>query len=219
MSIARITIPESAFDPSSYNLQSNGRRKAGTLQFLLRLTRGSAVALIVAYVGGILAIRPLMATATLQRLDFLESCREKLRDLYLNSITRVKTIPIVAFERSSSSPGKIYVDSICQTDDLSAALEAEHPTDCLGQDMVADKLSLLRDSLSRVSAYLSRNIPYYNVVDFTIKDLRQKSDLVYFNQHELFASPATARKKTANVALDVKNNIRGIKGMFMSGQV
>lgn len=158
-----------------------------------------------------------MATVTLQRLDFLEECRSKLRDLYLNTISRVKVIPIVGFDKPQGS-GKVYVDAICQTDDLSAKTELSDPIDSLGQDAILDKLNVLNDGLKRISAYLSRNVPHYNVVNFTIKDLCQKTDLVYFNQRELFSSPATAKRKTANVANDVKTNIRGIKGMFMSGK-
>lgn len=217
MSVPRLTIPESAFDPSSYNLHSRRRSKTGTLLFLLQLTRGSTIGIIVAYILGIFVLRPLMATATLQRLEFLEECRAKLRDLYLNTISRVRVIPIVGFDKTKGS-GKVYVDAICQTDDLSADSEATDPTDSLGQNAVLDKLNVLNDGLKRISAYLSRNVPHYNVVNFTIKDLRQKTDLVYFNQRELFSSSATANRKTANVAQDVKTNIRSIKGMFMSGK-
>lgn len=219
MSVPRITIPESAFDPSSYNLSSRRRRNAGTLLFILQLTRGSALAVFLAYFIGILALRPLMATVALQRLDYLEECRSKLRDLYLNVITRVKVIPIVGFDKKlGAHTKKVYVDAICQTDDLSEEAEKIDPVDTLGQTAVANKLSALSDSLRRVSAYLSANVPHYNSVNFTIKDLRQKADLVLFNQSELFAAPPGAPRKTKNVSEDVKTSIRSIKGLFMSGK-
>lgn len=158
-----------------------------------------------------------MAKATFQRLDYLEECRTKLRDLYLNVICRVKNIPMIRFDKSSGE-GKVLVDAICQTEGLDAQAEAADPVDTLGQDVVVDKLGKLNDALRRVSAYLSQNVPHFNVVNFTLKDLRQKSDLVMFNQNEIFAAPPSAARKTANVAQDVKNDIRNIKGMFMSGQ-
>lgn len=160
-----------------------------------------------------------MATVTLQRLDYLEECRGKLRDLYLSFISRVKVIPIVGFDKQSGlGPKKVYVDAICQTDDLNQEAEKFDPVNCLGQEAVAEKLSTLNDSLRRISAYLSTNVPHYNSVNFTIKDLKQKADLVLFKQSELFAAPADAARKTKNVSEDVKTSIRSIKGLFMSGK-
>lgn len=216
MSVPRITIPETAFDPAWYNLDCR-RSRSSTLLFLLQLTRGSAIGVVIAYFVGILVIRPLWATAAMQRLDFLEDCRNRLRDLYLNTICRVKVIPTVGFDKNSGS-GKVYLDAICQTDDLKADAEKVDPTETLGQTAVADKMSQLNDSLRKITVYLSQNIPHFNVMNFSINDLLQKTDLMYFNQRELFAAPATTPRKTANVAQDVKTNIRSIKGIFMSGK-
>lgn len=173
--------------------------------------------MILAYLVGLIAIKPLLELTTSQRLDFLEACRGKLRDLYLNVIGRVSYIPIVAINKNDGS-GKRYADAICQTDDLNA----KEPTpEALGLEAVREKLSKLSAVLSQCDSYLTAQMPHYKVVDFLIKDFRQKTDMVLFNQQEIFeeAKKPHSKEKSKNLAVEAKNNIRRIKGMFMSGQV
>lgn len=214
MSVPILTIPESSFDPTAY---TGVRRQSNLVRYLLTLTRGSAGLLVLAYLVGLFAIKPLLELTTVQRLDFLEACRGKLRDLYLNVIGRVSYIPIVAINKKDGS-GKRYADAICQTDDLNA----KEPTpEDLGLEAVREKLSKLSAVLSQCDSYLTAQMPHYKVVDFQIKDFRQKTDMVLFNQREIFEEPKgpQSREKSKNLAVEVKNNIRRIKGMFMSGQV
>lgn len=215
MSVPRITIPESAFDPAVYHL--SGRLRARTLLYVLRLTRGSVFGAVVAYLVGLLLLRPLMAATTLQRLDFLETCRARLRDLYLGAVSRVRVIPVIGFTRGDGEKRRVYVDAMCQTDD--ANKDADMLTDTLGLGAVAERLAQLCSTLSRVGAYLAQNVPHYNIVNFALRDLRQKADLVLFNQQEPFTAPPEVPRRTANVAMDVTTSVRSIKGMFMSGKV
>lgn len=217
MAVPILTIPEAAFDPAAYTVGQ--RRRSRLVRYLLTLTRGSAGFLILAYLVGLFALKPLMETTTLQRLDFLEACRGKLRDLYLNVINRVQYIPIVAINKNDGS-GKLYADSVCQTEDLQKQQE-QGQEEALGLGAVQSKLTKLHQALKQCDSYLTSELPHYKVVNFLLKDFRQKTDMVYFNQRELFDAPKDShgKEKSRNLALEVKTNIRGIKGLFMSGQV
>lgn len=214
MSVPILTIPETAFDPSAY---TGVRRQSNLVRYLLTLTRGSAGLLILAYLVGLFAIKPLLELTTIQRLDVLAACRGRLRDLYLNVIGRVNYIPIVAINKNDGT-GKRYADAICQTNDLSAK---EPESGALGLESVHEKISKLAEVLKQCNGFLVAQMPHYRVADFLVKDFKQKTDMVYFNQRELFEEPKDPRskEKSKNLALEVKNNIRRIKGMFMSGQV
>lgn len=215
MSVPILTIPESAFDPNAYT--AGRRQQTKLIRYLLSLTRGSAGLLVLAYLVGLFGIKPLMELATSQRLDFLEACRGKLRDLYLNVIGRVNYIPIVAINKNDGS-GKRYADAVCQTEDLNAK---EPQPEALGLEAVQAKLTKLSDVLRQCDSYESTKLPHYKVMDFLLKDFRQKTDMVYFNQRELFdkKKEANSKEKAKNLAQEVKTNIRLIKGMYMSGQV
>lgn len=208
-----VTIPEAAFDPSAYVLTRRARRSK-LLIFLLKLTRFSALALVAAYVVGLLAIKPLMLTAAEQRLEVLEACRVRLRDLYLTVIGRVEHIPIIGMDRQ----GKVYADAVCQTEDLQRKQKLQNPTDSFNQDQVLSKLKGLSARLRECLAYQMDQLAHYKVVDFTLKDLKQKTDMVIFDQTKLFTVQEANQTKPLNLSREVRNNIRGIKGMFMSGQ-
>lgn len=212
MSVPILTIPETAFEASAYT--SGHRRNSHLLRFLLRLTNGSAAALVVAYIVGLLALRPLMERTVLQRLDFLETCRGKLRDLYLNAIGRVNYIPIVAINRGDGS-GKLYADAVCQTDD--APKEGADGEQDLAMAPVVTKLQKVLERLAECVSFQVAEFPHYKVLDFGLKDLRQKTDLVFFDQRKIFSGTLTA-PRPPNMAQEVKNEIRSIKGMYMSGK-
>lgn len=217
MAVPILTIPESAYDPASYN--PGIRPKSQLLQYLLRLTHGSASLLVLGYLVGYFILKPLMELTTNQRLDYLEACRGKLRDLYLNVVNRVNYIPIVAINKNDGS-GKLYADSVCQTEDLKKPQD-EEGQETLGLQSVHARLTKLADTLKQCHSYQASEIPHYKVVDFLLKDFQQKTDMVYFNQRELFEVEGEKNSKEGarNLARDVKNNIRSIKGMYMSGQV
>ncbi|GEQ70394.1 hypothetical protein JCM33374_g4071 [Metschnikowia sp. JCM 33374] len=219
MTVPILTIPESAFNPGAYTTSQKARH-SGLLRFIVSLCRTSSAALIAAYIVGILVLRPLMATSVAQRTEFLESCRAHLRDLYLKVIRRVEYIPIVSIERArGGQPRKIYADSVCQTEDLQQRTKAQPDEKTLGQDLVAEKLHGLVETLRQCRGHVTGGVDHVKVVDFSLKDLRQKSDFVYFDQTKLFNDPApAASKKPTNLAREVKQSIRGIKGMFMSGR-
>lgn len=216
MAVPILTIPEGAFDPSAYTSSphSYNRRKSRIIQYLLKLTHGSATALIIAYVIGLFVLKPLMELMASRRLEILEKSRGKLRDLYLNIIGRVNYIPIVAISKNDGS-GKLYADAVCQTDD-----SKEDESGSLGMDEVLQKLRKLGASLKECQSYQVSEMPHYKVVDFALKDLQQKTDMTFFNQRELFSGKVTTGTKTRqrNLAQEVRNEIRGIKGMYMSGQ-
>lgn len=216
MSVPILTIPESAFDPSKYVAI---RTQNNLVKYLLRLVRVSSVFLVLAYLVGTFGVRPLLETTILQRLDFLENCRGKLRDLYLNVIGRVNYIPIVAIHKKDGS-GKLCADAVCQTED-SVLGEAEDSTDsALGMNSVLCGLSQLSESLSKCTGFKTSHLPHFRVVDYCLKDFRQKTDMLYFNQRTLFSGPThglESKKDAKNTSQEVKTEIRTIKGLYMSG--
>ena len=232
-----LTIPESAYDPSTYTLsphQYNGR-KSKLFAYLIRLTHGSAITLTLAYIIGLFVLKPLLETTASRRYDLLEQFRGKLRDCYLNLIGRVSHIPIVAINKNDGS-GKLYADAVCQTTDsyldstsyksINEQEEELNKKDKLFQGRLTTRLTRLSEVLKNCEAYRSEEIPSYKTVNFALKDLQNKADLTYFDSNELFTATANntdssneSAPRKRNVAVDTKNEIRSIKGLFMSGQI
>ncbi|KAK6457312.1 uncharacterized protein RJT20DRAFT_127528 [Scheffersomyces xylosifermentans] len=244
MSIPLLTIPEVAYDPRSYSVVAS-KRKSRLLTYLIKLTHGSAIALVAAYLIGFFLVKPLLETKASRRLDLLELYRGKLRDCYLNLIGRVSYIPIVA--KKKNNDGKLCSDAVIQTDDSwleknrlrtkTEEAEEELAKDKLYQNRIVKKLNKLCDKLNECSSYSTDRLSYYKSTNFSMKDLQNKADLKYFNYNELFSvevpipeevdsaqkdskkvnfTKPTVRKK--NIAVETQNEIRSIKGLFMSGQ-
>lgn len=233
-----LTIPESAYDPSTYTLSPRqyGGRKSKLLAYLVRLTHGSAIALTLSYIIGLLVLKPLLATTADRRYELLEKFRSKLRDCYLNLIGRVSFIPIVAINKNDGS-GKLYADAICQTADsyldttsYKSIYEEEeelNKKDKLFQSRLTARLARLSEVLKNCEAYQLEDIPHYRTVNSALKDFQNKADLTYFNCNELFttktenidSSSGTTAPRTRNLAVDAKNEIRSIKGLYMTGQI
>ena len=106
MSVPILTIPESSFDPASYNnlntanitKSQNQNHNHKFLLYIIKLTRRSSIGLILFYILGLFIIKPLMELNVTRRKDYLDYIRGKLRDFYLKSITKVQYIPIVAIK-------------------------------------------------------------------------------------------------------------------------
>lgn len=230
MSVPILTIPEGAYDLSSYTstpLQYN-RRRSRLLAYLIKLTHGSAIALVLVYIIGLFVLKPLLETKTERHYEFLEFFRGKLRDCYLNLVGRVSYIPIVALNKN----GKMYADAIIQTDDsFKRPEDASETSDKLNQTLLLKKLRKLNKILSECTSFQVSEIPHYKITNFSIKDFQNKADIVYFNSNELFSvdtpvtttnkstkvDPANAHRKK-NLSTEIKNDIRSIKGLYMSGQ-
>ncbi|CUM54302.1 unnamed protein product [Debaryomyces tyrocola] len=236
-SIPVLTIPESAYDPSTYTLSPHqySGRKSKLFAYLIRLTHGSAITLTLAYIIGLFVLKPLLNTTASRRYELLEQFRGKLRDCYLNLISRVSHIPIVAINKNDGS-GKLYADAICQTTDsyldstcyksINEQEEELNKKDKLFQGRLTTRLARLSEVLKNCEAYRSEEIPSYKTVNFALKDLQNKADLTYFNSNELFTATANdtdsssgSAPRKRNLTVDTKNEIRSIKGLFMSGQI
>lgn len=225
MAVPVLTIPEGAFDPAGY---TNGpkRRRSRLLAYLIRLTNGSAGLLTVIYLLGYFVIKPLLETKASRRLELLEKCRFKLRDVYLSLIDKVSYIPIVAVNKN----GKLCADAVVQTEDTSFTKEREQArrikeeNDVLGQTRLASSLSKLSRRLTECTAFLVLEMPHYKIVDAQVKEFQSKADLVYFNSNDLFSvqgavdTSANGIVRRKNLALEARNEIRSIKGLYMSGQ-
>ncbi|ABN66132.2 predicted protein [Scheffersomyces stipitis CBS 6054] len=225
-----LTIPEGAYNPNAYTL-SPASRQSRIVVYLIKLTHGSAVALVLAYAVGFFVLKPLLETNAVRRLELLELFRGKLRDCYLNLIGRVSYIPIVA--KKKNNDGKLYADAVIQTDDSfldknrhrnkAEEEEEELAKDKLYQNRMVKKLNKLSEKLNECIPYSTEKLSYYKSTNFSIKDFQNKADLKYFNYSEFISTeiPAEgdkpARKK--NIAVETQNEIRSIKGLYMSGQV
>lgn len=221
--VPKFTIPESSYDPSAYNLR-NVKSKSSLLAYIIRLTNGGSLALIVSYLVGFFIVKPLLETSNSRRLEFLECMRLSLRNTYLKMITKVSYIPIVALRRN----GKLYADAIVQTEspsEIQRAIDAKE--DKLLQGELHQKMVKMSSLLNTYVKYWSmEDFSNYKGVNFAIKDLQNKSDLVYFDDQEFFtmdtgleAGPNGGKTKKRNIVVDTKNEIRSIKGLYMSGQV
>lgn len=243
MSVPILTIPESSFDPASYNNLNTAnitksKSQSQILLYIIKLTRRSSIGLILFYILGLFIIKPLMELNVTRRKDYLDYIRGKLRDFYLKSITKVQYIPIVAIKNKQT--GKLYSDAIIQTDNNNNNKLSTNSTggddsdDRLGQNQLYKKLTKLSLLLTEgIRNYSTIELSNYKSINYSIKDLQNKSDLVYFNQNDLFVmdnggggggvssimttSGNTMKKK--DLAVEIKNEIRSIKGLYMSGQV
>ncbi|EGW32886.1 uncharacterized protein SPAPADRAFT_60228 [Spathaspora passalidarum NRRL Y-27907] len=226
-----LTIPESSYDPSLYSLQTR-RGKSQILIYLIKLTHGSAFTLALAYIIGLLVIKPLLETKASRRLELLESARVGLRDFYLKLIGKVSHIPIVAIRKPGDS--KFYSDAVVQTHDSHVdktrvrtdreKWEELIENDKLAQGRLHEKLKKLSTTLNdECRTYSSLDMDHYKSANYAIKDFQNKADLVYFNSTELFmqeSAPTDTNKslRKKNSAVEARNEIRSIKGLYMSGQ-
>ncbi|KAM3123674.1 hypothetical protein CJJ07_000269 [Candidozyma auris] len=220
MSVPIVTIPEAAFDTAGLALVA-ARRRSRLFAYLVRLLNGSGALLVLAYIVGLLGIRPLLETKVIRRLDFLESTRTKLRNLYLELIGKVDHIPIVALHRPGSS--KLYAEAVCQTESSQASDDEEiNNKRTLGSEKVWSKLGVLSAGLRQCTAFSVSEMPNYKMTDLSIKQFQQKTDQSFFSHRDMFfrdvlQPDGTSREK--NLASEAKGEIRGIKGLFMSGQI
>lgn len=220
MSIPIVTIPEAAFDAAGLAGVA-ARRKSRLVLYLFRLTNGSAVVLILAYLVGIFGIKPLLETRVFRRLEILELTRTKLRDLYLNAIGRVEHIPIVALHKPGTK--KLYAEAVCQTESSQASDDTEiNNIRTLGQEKLFQKLGVLGAGLRQCTSYLISEIPSYRLVESSVKQFQQKTDQSFFSHRDMFFRDVLqpdGKSREKNLAQEAKGEIRGIKGLFMSGQV
>lgn len=210
-----VSIPETAYDGQGYLLPKTSN--SVILRYLFKLSRGSSVLLIILYIIGYFGLKPALEVGGIRRLQVLDLYRTKLRDLYLNLIGRVSQIPIVAFNRSN---GKIYVDAVVQTSESSFDSQTSLENDKLGQEKLLSTLTKLSQLLPRCTLYLTDGIPHYKLTNTSIRDLQNKADLQYFNTSEFFNMQVEDKGKTRtrDIIVETKNEIRGIKGLYMSGQ-
>jgi hypothetical protein len=229
MSVPILTIPESAYDVSAYLAAGQTRKRSQLFVYLVKLTHGSAIALTLAYLVGYFGLRPLLETTAARRLELLEFYRGKLRDCYLKLVEKVTYIPIVAINKNDGS-GKLYADAVCQTPQSHISkntktdeeLEVErNKNDRLRQDKLTSKLNQLLSRLLDCHAYQVGEMPHYKLVLNLVKEFQSKSDLDMFD--DLFIgqveNKTTGTMRRKNYVLEVTNEIRSIKGLYMSGQI
>lgn len=209
MSVPILTIPEAAYDITAYTANPHRyNQRSSLLVYLVRLTHGSAFTLTLLYIVGYFVIKPLLQTKADRHYEFLEFFRGKLREAFLKVVGRVSYVPVVAINRN----GKLYADAVVQTNhDLP-------DTDKLNQGQLVSKLLKLNKVLNECTSYCKSEIPHYDLTSFVLKDFQNKADMVYFNSTDLFSKLGDAGIRKRNLATDIKNDLRSIKGLYMSGQ-
>ena len=123
MSVPILTIPESSFDPASYNnlntanitkSKSKSKSQSQILLYIIKLTRRSSIGLILFYILGLFIIKPLMELNVTRRKDYLDYIRGKLRDFILNQLLKFNIFLLLPLKIKQT--GKLYSDAIIQTD-------------------------------------------------------------------------------------------------------
>ncbi|CUM67210.1 uncharacterized protein PRCAT00004903001 [Priceomyces carsonii] len=226
-SVPILTIPESAYDASSFS--SPVRRRSVILAYIFKLAHGSTLVALLTYVLGYFIIKPLLEIKAKRRLELLEKYRSKIRDYYISLIGKVKYIPIVAINKKDGS-GKFYADAVCQTqesylqDSVPKSKEEQdadlEEKDSLYQQRLLARLAILSKRLETCTSYLISEIPHYKIVDQLVKEFQRKSDVEYFNSGEFLTVEVVEgdKRKKKDLALEAKNEIRSIKGLYMSGK-
>lgn len=205
-----LSIPETAYDSRAYlNVKSTS-----LIKYLWTIGKGSSFILVTAYLLGYFILKPLLEVGASRRLEVLDLYRAKLRDLYINLIGRVSHIPIVSFNKN-----KRQFDSVTQTTESSFSQSQIPSKDTLGQLALTQSLQKLTALLPSITPY-STELPHYSLTSASIKDLLSNVDKKYFNTTDFFSVSVQDKGKTIyrDIAVDTKNEIRGIKGLFMSGQ-
>lgn len=214
--VPKLTIPETSYDASIY---TTPHRRSSLLIYLIRLTNGSSFLLIVAYIVGYFVIKPLLETKNERRLEILEKYRHKIRDTYLSLIGLVDYIPIVGIKKDK----KVVVDTIIQTDESylrktvelnnEEKLELLNKEDKLSQKKLSEKLTKLSEVLNTCSSYSTKEMPHYKTVREDLKLFQHDIDTKLFNYDTLYSDGKR------NLVVDSKNDIRSMKGLYMSGQI
>ena len=199
MSVPILTIPESSFDPASYNnlntanitkSKSKSKSQSQILLYIIKLTRRSSIGLILFYILGLFIIKPLMELNVTRRKDYLDYIRGKLRDFYLKSITKVQYIPIVAIKINKLGNYilmplfKLIIIIIINYQQIVLVMMIVMIDWVKINYIKIDKIiTLLTEGIRNYSTIELSN---YKSINYSIKDLQNKSDLVYFNQNDLF---------------------------------
>lgn len=227
MSVPKLTIPETAFNPNDYVAI---QRKSRLFQYLVRLTNGSALFLIIVYLVGYLGIKPLMELTAARRIELLDKYRHRLTDVYLRLVSKVDYIPIVGYkEKGTKGKGKIVVDQIVQTTKTNITddkltdeekLDALNTKDKLNQMKLVEKLNKLNGLLKECTSYLTSEMHHYKVIREELKVFQHQVDTKLFDYDDLYAVTRKVDnvEKKKDLVIDTKNDIRSIKGLYMSGQ-
>lgn len=224
MSVPRLTIPESAFNPNDY---VTIQKKSRLFRYIITLTNGSALFLILVYLVGYLGIKPLLELTTSRRIELLEKYRHRATDVYLRLVSKVDYIPIIGYKEKSKH--NVVVDQIIQTtkstfsdDKLSEdqKLEALENKDKLSQIKLHHKLTKLNDLMKECTSYLAQEMFHYKVIRDQLKQFQNQVDTKLFDYDELCSVTTNVDnvEKRKDLVVDTKSDIRGIKGLYMSGK-
>ena len=229
------TLPESPYNPLKYDLGFLARRSP-LLAYLLTITHGSATGLVVAYILGYFLFSPLLEKTASRRYDYLELFRGRLRDFYLNLAGRVRYVPQVAINKNDGS-GKLYADAICQTEEShmrsqygSEDSEEEDQNDKLSQAKLLSRLGELTNRLRECEAIQSIEVPHFTMTKNSVRELQEKTNSSYLSS-EIYegddstttttttTNTTTPKTNRATMQSTIKEQVRSIKGLFMTGQV
>lgn len=221
------TLPESPYRPLKYELGSFARRSP-LLAYLLTITHGSATGLVVAYILGYFLFSPLLEKTASRRYEYLELFRGRLRDFYLNLAGRVSYVPQVAINKNDGS-GKLYADAICQTEESHMRSQylsddnEDDKNDKLSQAKLSSRLGELTDRLRECEAIQAIEVPHFTMTKNSVRELQEKTNSSYLSSdiYEDDDSTGTLSQKTNKATMQsiTKEQIRSIKGLFMTGQV
>lgn len=182
------------------------------LKFVTSLLYGSGTTLSLVYVLLILIIQPLLEVQYERRIDFASAVLKRSREL-LRSMNKTTNLPPVAIKRGE----KFYSDAQVQTDEVStrkSIVYFEDEVDSEGSNVLNDRLSKLKNKLQNYNQHHS-TMDELSPLTFQIKKFQGRIDA--YAQANLFRIRGRPMNETSTNQL--KQEIRSIKGLFLTGQV
>lgn len=177
---------------------------------------------------GYLAIRPLLELTTTRRVELLDKYRHRATDVYLRLVSKVDYIPIIGY-KDRNNHSKVIVDQIVQTtkttfteDKLSDEdkLDALNKHDKLGHTKMQQKLAKLNSLMNECTSYRAKDMHHYSQIRDQLKRFQNDVDTNLFNYDTLYSvsTKVDDEERKRDLVVDTRNEIRGIKGLYMSGK-
>ncbi|CCH41837.1 Peroxisomal membrane protein PEX17 [Wickerhamomyces ciferrii] len=185
------------------------------LKFITKLLYGSGTALSITYLLLLFIIQPLLEVQYERRLDFSSDVLSRTRAL-LEKLNGFSKLPTVVFKRGD----KFYSDAQTQTKtietkhSLVSFYDEEQTTNGSDDNILNTKLKLLRESLEGYNRYHS-GIDEVNPLKFQIRNFQGRIDA--YSQANLLRIRGQITGLSSTQQL--KQDIRDIKGLFLTGQV
>ncbi|ODQ79087.1 hypothetical protein BABINDRAFT_147876 [Babjeviella inositovora NRRL Y-12698] len=215
-----MSFPKAVSFPEDIALFSGSARVSPLARFIRRVCYGSGYSLVLVYIVANFLVKPLLEEKYALRKDVLRYLRMKLVSYILKLSLEVERVPVVALSRN----GKLYNEIATQTDKPketgysaymhSYAEEEVEEDDTFKTGRLVKKLDYIHAQLVELHCQNENTQKELHPLHFQMIDLLAHVQSLYTDPH----NPKGPRAGRSS-ALDVKQDIRNIKGLYISGQV